>query len=116
VIEQYKSKVMSWRLVPDIRKRSVTSFHYHILVPVMNHDKAEITSSARRYLKLRKKVFYDKVQLVTGTDEAVFLWLACLLPEERATRGLFDDAQRSMEECLAIFEDVTVVRRKAAGS
>ena len=116
MIEQYKSKVMAWSLVPDIRKRSVTSFHYHILVPVMNHDKTEITSSAKRYLRLRKKLFYDKVQLVIGTDEAVFLWMACLLPEERPTRALFDDAQRAMEECLAIFEDVTVERRKAPRS
>ena len=82
----------------------------------MNHDKTEITASAKRYLRLRKKLFYDKVQLVTGTDEAVFLWLACLLPEERPMRALFDDAQRSMEECLAIFEEVTIERRRALRS
>lgn len=113
MLEQYKSKLMSWHLVPEKRKHDVKSFHYHIVVPVMKHDKAEITRAAKLHLKLGRKIFYDKVQLVAGTDEAVFLWMACLLPEEENTRELFNDAHRIMEECLVVLEAVTVKRRKA---
>ena len=116
VLEQYKSEIMSWRLVPERRKHEVRSFHYHIVVPVMKHDKAEITKAAKLHLKLGKNIFYDKVQFVTGTDEAVFLWMACLLPEEENTRELFDDAHRIMEECLVVLEAVTIERRKATAA